>query len=120
LTSRTILHMLISLGAAAETEEEIGWDEDSDEEAPIKATKPNVTSERPLSTASSTTLHPATQVPGQTLLKPDESRKSHDEKSQADSDGSYDVIGAASAAASHAPGSPKESRKEDDSDEDWE
>lgn len=52
------------------------------------------------------------------LLKPAESRKSHDEKSQADSDASYDVV---SGAPSRAPNSPKESRKGDDSEEeDWE
>jgi len=107
-------------GAAASTEEEVGWDEDSDDEAPAKTTKAKEAG-RPASAESSTTLHPATQPSGQALLKPEEPRKSHDEKSQADSDGSYDVVGAASGAPSHAPGSPKESRKGDDSeDEDWE
>jgi hypothetical protein len=110
-------------GAAASTEEEVGWDEDSDDDTPIKGTtKHKVESCRPASTESSTTLHPATsQATDQAHLKPLESRKSHDEKSQADSDGSYDVVGAASGAPSHAPGSPKESRKDDDSEEeDWE
>lgn len=61
------------------------------------------------------------QTPDPALLKPEESRKSHDEKSQADSDASYDVVGAASGAPSHAPGSPKDSRKgEDSEEEDWE
>ncbi|TVY62278.1 BSD domain-containing protein [Lachnellula suecica] len=102
-------------GAAAGAEEEVGWDEDSDDETPAK-TKAKETG-RPASAESSTTLHPATQA----HLKPEESRKSHDEKSQADSDGSYDVVGAASGAPSHAPGSPKEAKKGDDSeDEDWE
>jgi len=108
-------------GAAASTEEEVGWDEDSDDENNTKVTKAKEEPGRPASTTSSTTLHPATQSADQTLLKPEESRKSHDEKSQADSDGSYDVVGAASGAPSHAPGSPKESRKGDDSEEeDWE
>ena len=50
-----------------------------------------------------------------------EPRKSNDEKSQADSDASYDVVGATSGAPSHAPGSPKEGRKgEDSEEEDWE
>lgn len=40
-----------------------------------------------------------------------EPRKSNDEKSQADSDGSYDVVGAASGAPSRAPNSPKEKEK---------
>jgi hypothetical protein len=87
----------------------------------LKVAKPKVEQGRPASTESSTTLHPANQNPEPTFLKPEESRKSHDEKSQADSDGSYDVVGAASGAPSHAPGSPKDSRKGDDSEEeDWE
>ncbi|TVY22852.1 BSD domain-containing protein [Lachnellula hyalina] len=108
-------------GAAASAEEEVGWDEDSDDGAtPVKPTKVKEAG-RPVSAESSTTLHPAIQPSGNTFLKPEESRKSHDEKSQADSDGSYDVVGAASGAPSRAPGSPKESRKGDDSeDEDWE
>ncbi|KAE9380601.1 hypothetical protein N431DRAFT_459522 [Stipitochalara longipes BDJ] len=108
-------------GATASAEEEVGWDEDSDDETSTKIVKSKVEPARPASTASSTTLHPATQTPDPALLKPEESRKSHDEKSQADSDGSYDVVGAASGAPSHAPGSPKDSRKGDDSEEeDWE
>ena len=99
----------------------MGWDEDSDDETSTKVAKSKVEPARSASTASSTTLHPATQTPDATLLKPEETRKSHDEKSQADSDGSYDVVGAASGAPSHAPGSPKDSRKGDDSEEeDWE
>ncbi len=87
----------------------------------MKVAKSKAEPTHPASTASSTTLHPATQTPDPSLLKPEESRKSHDEKSQADSDGSYDVVGAASGAPSHAPGSPKDSRKGDDSEEeDWE
>ncbi|KAH6713750.1 putative BSD domain-containing protein C22A12.14c [Leptodontidium sp. MPI-SDFR-AT-0119] len=108
-------------GAAASTEEEVGWDEDSEDESSPKVVKPKSEIARPASTESSTTLHPATQAQDPTLLKPEESRRSHDEKSQADSDGSYDVVGAASGAPSRAPGSPKDSRKGDDSEEeDWE
>lgn len=112
-------NMLIALGAT-EAEEEVGWDEDSDDDtAKTIKTKPEI---RPDSTESSVTLNPASKVsPDKDLLKPEASRKSQDEKSQADSDTSYDVVGAASGAPSHAPGSPKESRKADDSeDEDWE
>jgi hypothetical protein len=43
----------------ASTEEEVGWDEDSDDET-SKVSKPKG-SGRPSSTASSTTLHPAIQ-----------------------------------------------------------
>lgn len=107
-------------GVTAAEEEEVGWDEDSDDETTKTATKTKA-EVRPASAASSTTLHPSTQpVPDKTLLQP-ESRKSEDEKSRADSDASYDVVGAKSGAPSHAPGSPKESRKADDSEEeDWE
>jgi hypothetical protein len=109
------------IGAAASAEEEVGWDEDSDDETAMKVAKQKGEVARPASTESSTTLHPATQAQDPAHLKPEESRKSHDEKSQADSDGSYDVVGAASGAPSHAPGSPKDSRKGDDSEEeDWE
>lgn len=109
-------------GAAA-AEEEVGWDEESDDEASTKAdAATNAGSRRPVSVESSTTIHPPPhQNAGQTYLKVSESRKSHDEKSQADSDASYDVVGATSGAPSHAPGSPKDSRKGDDSEEeDWE
>lgn len=120
---------------AAEAEEEVDWDSDdddsdeeesdSDDEAmPSRSTdKPA----RPASTESSTTIHPpARVVPDKNHLKPSEPRKSNDEKSQADSDTSYDVVGAASGNPSQAPNSPKEARKDDDSDdedsdeEDWE
>ncbi|KAL3422040.1 BSD domain-containing protein [Phlyctema vagabunda] len=107
-------------GAAAETEEEVGWDEDSEDEAPAKG-KAKIGAARPTSVESSTTLHAATSETPQIDLKPEQGRKSHDEKSQAGSDTSYDVVGAASGAPSHAPNSPKESRKGDDSEEeDWE
>lgn len=53
-------------------------------------------------------------------MKPSEPRKSNDEKSQADSDASYDVVGARSGVPSQAPNSPKESRKADDSSEEEE
>jgi hypothetical protein len=120
LTYHTNKHIT---GAAATAEEEVGWDEESDDEAPTKAeAATKAGSGRALSVESSTTIHPpSSQNAGQTHLKVSESRKSHDEKSQADSDASYDVVGATSGAPSHAPGSPKDSRKGDDSEEeDWE
>ncbi|KAM0273194.1 hypothetical protein ACHAQH_008429 [Verticillium albo-atrum] len=111
---------------AASAEDEVGWDDDSDDEAPPTKTeqkKPEVTEEkpkiaRPASVESSTTIHPSTAT--STLKPTTESRKSNDEKSQADSEASYDVVGARSGVASQAPSSPKDSRKGDDSDEDWE
>ncbi|KAG6361644.1 hypothetical protein INS49_009871 [Diaporthe citri] len=106
---------------AASAEEEVGWDEDSDDEAagPSKSDEPK----RPGSTGSSTTIHPPTKSAEKpsTLLKPNESRKSNDERSQPDSETSYDMVGAASGVPSNAPNSPREGRKaDDDSDEDWE
>jgi hypothetical protein len=112
----------LSTGAAT-AEEEVGWDEESDDEAPAKAEGAiKAASGRPVSVESSTTIHPPpSQNAGQAHLKVSESRKSHDEKSQADSEASYDLVGAMSGAPSHAPGSPKDSRKGDDSEEeDWE
>jgi hypothetical protein len=106
-------------GAVAEAEEEVGWDEDSDDEAPKANPKTQATDiGRSASTGSSTTLHPKER--NDQFLKPEEPRKS-DEKSRADSEASYDVVGAASGNPSHAPNSPKDSRKGDDSEEeDWE
>ncbi|KAL2197813.1 hypothetical protein P885DRAFT_76520 [Corynascus similis CBS 632.67] len=120
---------------AAATEEEIGWDEDSDDDsndseeeseeesddetedgASGAAAVPN----RSRSTESSSTIQPPASASGQGLLKPSEPRKSNDEKSQADSDASYDVVGARSGVPSQAPNSPKESRKADDSSEEEE
>jgi hypothetical protein len=79
--------------------------------APIK-TEPVKTA----SAASSTTIHPAND----NLLKPTEPRKSNDEKSQADSEASYDVVGATSGKTTQTLNSPKSSKKDEDSDEDWE
>ncbi|KAK0385392.1 hypothetical protein NLU13_7868 [Sarocladium strictum] len=100
------------LKAAAE-EDDVGWDDDSeDDEAGAKSNK----DAKPSSGNSSTTIQPPTQG----LLKPNESRKSNDEKSQADSEASYDVVGATSGKTSQAPSSPKDPKKGDDSDDDWE
>ncbi|TGJ88530.1 hypothetical protein E0Z10_g232 [Xylaria hypoxylon] len=127
---------------AASAEEEIGWgdeeseedsDEESDEESDAEESdeeappnKPTDKIQRPGSAESSTTIHPPTGK--STHLKPSEPRKSNDEKSQADSDTSYDVVGAASAnpsqapsqTPSQAPNSPKDSRKAENSDDDSE
>ncbi|KAI0506059.1 BSD-domain-containing protein [Xylaria bambusicola] len=137
---------------AASAEEEIGWgDEESDEESeegseesseeeeeedetpsskqpaskpPASKPTPATPADkipRPGSAESSTTIHPPTTSKS-TQLKPSEPRKSNDEKSQADSDTSYDVVGAASGnpsqAPSQAPNSPKNSRKVEESDDD--
>ncbi|KAI2472910.1 BSD-domain-containing protein [Annulohypoxylon bovei var. microspora] len=119
---------------AASAEEEIGWGEESESEeseeseeeseesdddtAPTKPVgKPVGKPARPASTESSTTIHPPTRaIPAKGHLKPAEPRKS-DEKSQPDSDTSYDVVGAASGNPSQAPNSPMETRKAEDSDD---
>ncbi|KAI9650859.1 hypothetical protein NHQ30_000894 [Ciborinia camelliae] len=142
---------LLKGAAATEQEEEIKWTSDSEEESEEESdddesededdttTKAKTTSDSPASAESSTTLHPPTQEKAKakatapSTLKPAEPRKSNDEKSQADSDGSYDVVGAASGAPSRAPNSPKEKEKgtgakkdgqsegdDDSEEEDWE
>ncbi|KFH46362.1 BSD domain-containing protein C22A12.14c-like protein [Hapsidospora chrysogenum ATCC 11550] len=102
------------LKAAAE-EDEVGWGDDSDDDETADA-KPEAP-QKPASVTSSTTIQPAAT---EGTLKPVESRKSNDERSQADSEASYDVVGAASGMTSQAPSSPKDSKKADDSDDDWE
>ncbi|KAH7019251.1 BSD domain protein [Ilyonectria destructans] len=127
--------------ADEESDEEESDEDDSDEEesddesddkpaatpAPAPAPVPVPAKAKPAvvktaSAASSTTIHP----PAKNLLKPAESRKSNDEKSQADSEASYDVVGATSGKTTQTPNSPKDSKKDeeddsdDDSDADWE
>lgn len=99
--------------AAASTEDEVGWGDDSDEEDNVTA---KAEPKKAGSVESSTTIHP----PAKDLLKPSEQRRSNDEKSQADSEASYDVVGAQSGLNSQAAMSPKETKKDDDSDDDWE
>lgn len=131
-------HDFISLTdfAAAAEDDEVGWGDDSDDDEPkADQKKPEGEPARAASAASSTTIAPPstasaatpaaapTAAPSATSassLKPGESRKSNDEKSQADSEASYDVVGERSGVPSQAPSSPKESRKGDDSDDDWE
>lgn len=112
----TIFSPTNTLLAAAE-EDDVGWGDDSDDE---ETTAPNAagSGEKPASIRSSTTIQPSAQ----NTLHPTQSRKSNDEeKSQsADSEASYDVVGAASGKTSQAPNSPKDSKKADDSDDDWE
>ncbi|OAA78940.1 BSD domain-containing protein [Akanthomyces lecanii RCEF 1005] len=95
---------------AAAAEDEVGWDDDESEDESAAAPK------RPASVESTTTINPKKEG----LLKPNEQRKSNDEKSQADSEASYDVVGGTSGLPSQAASSPKESKKDEDSDDDWE
>ncbi|KAI5866098.1 BSD-domain-containing protein [Durotheca rogersii] len=110
---------------AASAEEEIGWGEESSEESSEdesdESTAPKKPAEkptRPASIESSTTIHPPAEAApsNKDQHKPAESRKSNDEKSQADSDTSYDLVGASSGNPSQAPSSPKDARKVEDSD----
>ncbi|KAF4977970.1 hypothetical protein FZEAL_5578 [Fusarium zealandicum] len=105
---------------AASAEDEVGWDDDSEDESseddddtPVIKTE---TEPKVASAASSTTIHP----PAKNLLKPTEPRKSNDEKSQADSEASYDVVGATSGKTTQTPNSPKDAKKGEESDDDWE
>ncbi|KAF2202926.1 BSD-domain-containing protein [Delitschia confertaspora ATCC 74209] len=97
-------------------EEEVAWDEDSDAE------EENAVSNPP---------HPANLEASKETLKPTDNnlkaaqpRRSDDQKSQADSDASYDLVsGAPSRAPSRAPGSPdakKQVVEEESDEEDWE
>ncbi|KAK5279991.1 hypothetical protein LTR20_010400 [Exophiala xenobiotica] len=114
------------LKASKNDTEEVGWDEDSDEEqdrgtaqGPPKVLVAQNTND------SSTTLHQTPPPPqDSSSLKPEGlGRRSHDEKSVADSDASYDLV---SGATSRAPGSPKEDvgkspgKIEESDEEDWE
>ncbi|TDZ34057.1 BSD domain-containing protein [Colletotrichum sidae] len=119
---------------AASAEDEVSWDDDDSDDEAAPPPKAEQNPARPPSTESTTTIQAPTsapapapapastqaQVQAQGTLKPTESRKSNDEKSQADSEASYDVVGATSGVPSQAPNSPKEARKADDSDDDWE
>ncbi|KAF1966579.1 hypothetical protein BU23DRAFT_560149 [Bimuria novae-zelandiae CBS 107.79] len=107
---------MLKASAPAE-EEEVSWDEDSDDEPDEKSTStPQAAKSATNLAASKDTLKP---VPADTL-KPEQPRRSHDEKSVADSDASYDLV---SGATSRAPGSPQDRKKavaEESDEEDWE
>ncbi len=110
--------------AAASAEEDIAWDEDSDDEAEESgASKKTAAPKRPGSTESSTTIinpsKKASAGPADALLKPSVSPRKSDEKSVADSEASYDIVGAKSGAPSQAPNSPTRVA-EDSEEEDWE
>ncbi|KAI9669776.1 MAG: hypothetical protein M1829_005031 [Trizodia sp. TS-e1964] len=105
------------LEGANTADEEVAWDEDSDEEAQGSNAKKVSIVKHPSSMGSTITL---TQESGSTL-KPVQPRKSNDQNSQPDSEASYDVVGERSGAPSHAPESPKvEVSKEESDEEDWE
>ncbi|EPS33864.1 hypothetical protein PDE_08826 [Penicillium oxalicum 114-2] len=94
-------------GANVDSEEEVGWGDDSEDESESPST-PQVKS--------------ATQKTEAVEAQTSEPRRSNDQQSQAGSESSYDVV---SGTVSRTPGSPKEKSptadtKADESDEDWE
>lgn len=111
------------LASTHETEEEVGWDEESDDENARTTPQIKEPAEKLVAqntNESTTTIQP---VPVATENLRPEGRRSHDEKSVADSDASYDLI---SGATSRAPGSPKDDKPkemdkvEESDEEDWE
>lgn len=112
------------LKATSTNPEEVGWDDDSDDEHPSTphTSDPNVPTTPRAKQVQVILESQATGSSETETLRP-EPRRSHDEKSVADSDASYDLV---SGATSRAPGSPKEEKKspigknEDSEEEDWE
>ena len=104
--------------ATANDTEEVAWDEDSDEEENNKAATPQTAAPKLVAqntNDSTSTLNQSQTAAAVGGLKP-EGRRSHDEKSVADSEASYDIV---SGATSRAASSPKE-KKAEESDDDWE
>ncbi|KAK7526053.1 uncharacterized protein IWZ02DRAFT_446658 [Phyllosticta citriasiana] len=104
---------MLKASASRVDEEEVGWDDDSDDEAE-KSTANNSSPEAGLSNSKDTLKPSAAET-----AKGD-ARKLSDERSQPDSDASYDVV---SGATSRGPGSPKEAKRtaaEESDEEDWE
>lgn len=104
-------------GASNTSQEEVGWDEDSDSEAETPST-PQVKSGKQSGTPSKLAISEVE------TLKAREPRRSNDQQSQADSESSYDLV---SGTNSRAPGSPREkfspsliSKAEESDEEDWE
>ncbi|MDI1489579.1 MAG: hypothetical protein OHK93_000776 [Ramalina farinacea] len=112
-----------------DSSESISWDNDSDsdndEDTSSTPQQHHSTKSGPshpyipgnASPASQTTIteDPSAPISNPDHLKPTEPRRSQDEKSQPDSDASYDLV---SGATSRAPGSPRKGDEEDE--EDWE
>lgn len=102
---------VVSIGANVDEEEEVAWDDDSDDDTD----SPSTPQDKSTKTNEAQSSTPAADK--NNLLKPNEPRRSNDQHSQADSESSYDVV---SGATSRTPASPKDKAKDDDSDEDWE
>ncbi|KAF2398898.1 BSD-domain-containing protein [Trichodelitschia bisporula] len=108
-------------GAATQADEEVAWDEDSEEESDEDESEEESEEESPDPSASTTTLTKPKPAPEADAdkLKPGEPRRSQDQRSQPDSDASYDLV---SGAASRTAGSPRENvtQVEESDEEDWE
>ncbi|TKA61328.1 hypothetical protein B0A49_09923 [Cryomyces minteri] len=114
--------LLQHTGASAEEEEQVTWDassssgdeDDDDESLTPNPAAPSLQPTSPHPIHESTAPQPTASTPTDTdHLKPTaEPRLSHDERSQADSDASYDIV---SGATSRAPGSPRGLDKEKES-----
>lgn len=99
---------LTSPASSTNDTEEVGWDEDSDDDSPStpQIMEPAASNVTPIHLSSSADASSNTAISsGQHLKVESGSRRSHDEKSVADSDASYDLV---SGATSRAPGSPRE------------
>ena len=124
---------LTVLASSTNDSEEVGWDEDSDDDdspSTPQIMEPAAGSATTRQNPSSTDAGSNANMPsGQHLKVEIGSRRSHDEKSVADSDASYDLV---SGATSRTPGSPREDHTTvvvggrapgvggEESDDDWE
>jgi hypothetical protein len=110
-------HLYFSTGASNTSQEEVGWDEDSDSEAEAPST-PQVKSGKQSSTSSKLAISEVE------TLRTREPRRSNDQQSQPDSESSYDLV---SGTTSRTHGSPREmfspslvDKAEESDEEDWE
>ena len=119
------------IGATLNPEQEVAWDEDSDDE------EPSTPQPKPRAADSSAAANPESKTGEKpeplsssvATLEPLEPRKSQDQHSQSGSDASYDLV---SGATSKTPSSPREENgakkagaseatvKEESDEEDWE
>ena len=105
--------------AKANDDEEVGWDSDEDDEKEEakKPAKLDIKNANDSTTTLSQTQDTPKPAVSSSTLEPAPGRRSHDEKSVADSEASYDIV---SGAPSRAANSPKEKKIEESDDEDWE
>lgn len=96
-----LANTLPGAAAAPTDEEDIAWDDEEQDAAPDDPSTPQ---------AASTPLAPAATPVDPDLLHPSAPvRRSHDEKSVADSDASYDML---SGSTTRGAGSPREEKRD--------